>query len=148
MARHKSTAIDPALAESIRQAGAAEAMVEEKDKPDFVMVEGVKYYRARPVAQTDPGKPEGIKDGHTRIVINVAPHAANIRIDNRLYFANMEYDVRDDQVSTFMEIMQRTWEHERATGGANSFMAGARNTTFNLRTQHSVSRLGPPGISG
>ncbi len=147
MPRH-STKIDPELAESIRKAGAAEAMIDEKDKPDFVMVEGVKYYRAKPVISTDPAKPQGIKDGHTRIVINVAPHAANIRIDNRIYYANMEYDVRDDQVPTFMEIMQRTWEHERATGGANSNMPGARNTTFNLRTQHAVSRLGPPGISG
>lgn len=143
------TEMPPAMADAIERSARAAEEVPEEERPDFIEVDGVKYYRrqAEPTIY-DSGKPEGIKDGFTRIVINIAPHAPHIRLDNRLYYPNMEYDVRDDQVQTFMEIMARTWYHERATGGANTNMEGARNTTFNLRTQAHRPRLGPPGVSG
>jgi hypothetical protein len=143
------TEITPELADAVERAARIAGQVPEDAAPDFIEVDGIKYYRRKaepPLYNSE--KPEGIQPGYTRIVINIAPHAPNIRLDNVIYFANMEYDVRDDQVQTFMEIMARTWYHEKATGGANSNMEGARNTTYNLRTEARRPRLGPPGVPG
>jgi hypothetical protein len=137
------------MADAIERSARSAEEVPEEERPDFVEVGGVKYYRHKQEPSPyDSGKPAGIQEGYTRVVINIAPHAPHIRLDNRLYYPNMEYDIRDDQVATFMEIMARTWYHERATGGANTNMEGARNTTFNLRTQAHRSHFGPPGVSG
>ncbi len=149
MPRHKPGSIDPAIAESVRLAAQAEAAIPEEEKPDFVDIDGVRYYRKKPVAVNyDPMKPAGTKTGFSRIVINIAPHAPNIRLDNVIYYAGMEYEIADDRIPTFLEIMARTWDHERSTGGAMTNMAGAKNTVYNLRSQGSFTRLGPPGVSG
>ena len=118
--------------------------------PDFIDIDGVRYWRAKPRAEVvDPHKAGVKREGYSRIVINIAAFAEFIMVDNRKYHADHIYEIRDDQVPTFLEIMARTWWHERATQGANTNrMVGARNTQMNLQTQGSFDRLGVPGVPG
>lgn len=115
----KPPALSDELLKSIQAAADADAAVE---PPDTVEIDGVTYYRQQ-VAPTER-KPD--REGYSFITINLAPHASEIRIDNRIYFHGFTYEIRDDQVPTFSEIMFRTWQHERSTGGAN-IAAGGRS---------------------
>jgi hypothetical protein len=119
------------------------------EKPNFIEVEGVRYYREGTRQVLDPFK-AGVKhEGYSRITINIAEFAEFIFIDGRKYWANHIYEIRDERLPTFLEIMARTWWHERATQGSNTNrMVGARNTQMNLQTQASFERLGVPGVSG
>ena len=120
------------------------------DHPDYLDIDGVRYWREKPQMEVvDPMKAGVERLGYSRIVINLAPHAREIKIDNKVYTANRMYEIRDDQVPTFLEIMSRTWQHERAVGGANTnAMVGAHNLSFNLRTQTTAERRGPAGVPG
>lgn len=139
------------------------------DPPDFVEIDGVKYYRQAPV-QADPGKvfksyvkrtkvydraakewvwEEEETEGYfERILINIAPHASDIKLDGRIYFANFTYEFHESVAPTIRDIMARTWDHERATGGANINMAGARSHAFSMNGGAVRTTLGPVGVSG
>lgn len=108
-----------ALLAAIQAAADAEARTE---PPDTVEIDGVTYYRQQQAASTER-KPD--RDGYSFVTINLAPHASEIRIDSRIYFHGFTYEIRDEQVASFNEIMYRTWQHERSTGGAN-IAAGGR----------------------
>lgn len=100
------------LLAQLQAAADAEAAVE---PPDFVDVDGVRFWRTPQVA--GPRKPD--KAGFEYVTINVAPHARDITLDGVKYFHGFTYEVEAARVPTFLEIMHNTWRHERATGGAN-----------------------------
>ena len=106
------------LLASIQAAADADAEV---DPPDTVVIDGVTYYRQ----QTVPAERKPDRPGYSFITINLAPHANEIRVDNRIYVHGFTYEIKDEQVPSFNEIMYRTWQHERSTGGAN-IAAGGR----------------------
>jgi hypothetical protein len=133
MASPKKRTSDDLLA-SIQAAADAEAAI---DPPDTVEIDGVTYYRQ----QTAPAERKPDREGYSFVTINLAPHASDIRIDNRIYSHGFTYEIRDEAVQTFNEIMFRTWQHERSTGGANT-MAGGR-APFG-----STQRISPHGITG
>ena len=54
------------------------------------------------------------------IEINLAPHSDKIVLDGRQYYHGFKYKFRATVVSTILEIMHRTWAHEREIGGANT----------------------------
>lgn len=135
---------DDKFLDQVRIAAKAEADAE-PEHPEYVEIDGTKYVR-QDVA-TNPAKQRpGTKEGYSWITINIAPHADRIRIDNTYYFQGHSYEVRDDQVPTFEEIMFNTWRHERATGGANVTNQSAMNLSFNRGVQ-SMHR-GAPGVPG
>jgi hypothetical protein len=115
--------------------------------PDFVDINGVRYYRhVDSSSPVDPLKADA-PPGFTKIVINIAPYAKEIRIDNRLFIHGRAYLVPDEKVQTFLEIMQRTWAHERSTGGANmNAMVSAQNTTISRGIPQ--PHFGAPGVPG
>ena len=106
------------LLQQIQAAAEADVNVE---PPDTVEVDGITYYRQQAV----PAERKPDRIGYSFFTPNLAPHASEIRIDGRIYFHGFTYEIRDDQVQTFSEICYRTWQHERATGGAN-INAGGR----------------------
>lgn len=147
--RRRSRELDPSILESINKPAAKSAGAE-TEKPDYIDIDGVRYYREKPQMEVvDPMKVDVTRPGYSRIVINVAPHSKEIKIDNRIFSAGHVYEIRDDQVQTFVEVMARTWQHERAVGGANTnAMVGARNDMLNLQTQVSRMNRGPAGVPG
>jgi len=117
---------------------------------EYVDIDGVRYWREKPHAEVvDPYKAGVEREGYVRITINIADFAEFIMVDNHKYHANMVYEIREDQLQSFQEIMARSWWHERATQGANTNrMYSARNSQMNLMTQASYNRGGPPGVPG
>jgi hypothetical protein len=133
MAPPKKRTSDDLLA-SIQAAADAEAAVE---PPDTVEIDGVTYYRQ----QMAPAERKPDREGYSFLTVNLAPHASEIRIDGVIYFHGYTYEVKDAQLQTFYEIMHRTWQHERSTGGAN-IHAGGRVPFGSTR------QLSPNGMTG
>jgi len=116
---------------------------------EYIDIDGIRYWRERPRAEViDPMKAGVERPGYSRIVINIAPYAEHIMVDNRKYIANQIYEIRDDQIPTFLEIMTRTWWHERATqmGSSGNKMISPHNTRMNLQAGWNTG--GPPGVAG
>lgn len=59
---------------------------------------------------------EAVEDVH----IDLAPHAASIRLDGRVFFHGLTYKVTLPVKASILEIAARTWAHEREIGNANA----------------------------
>lgn len=103
------------IAKATEEAAKAEAKAEQHEPPETVEIGGVTYYRTAP----GPQRRKASKPNHVMFTVNLAPHARHIRVDNVIYHHGGVYEIREDQEATFAEICQRTWDHERSTGGAN-----------------------------
>lgn len=110
---------------------ANETKAADDSPPDFVEVDGVKYYRDAQTAAAnnrtkklwqDPRRPlEPPKEIEVeQVAINVAPYASEIRLDGVIFLAGRVYDFPVAQAATVREIIQNTWRHEASTGGAYS----------------------------
>ena len=86
------------------------------------------------------GLPDDVADADEEIDevhIDLAPHAAYITIDGRVFFHGHTYKFRRSQVPTINEIMSRTWAHESEIGGANmNAVHGRRPYNATLRPTH------------
>lgn len=61
----------------------------------------------------------GLLEPQVTLVIDVAGYADGVTIDGRKYFHGHQYTLPQSEADSVLEIMQRTWEHEDAVGGAN-----------------------------
>ncbi len=78
------------------------------------------------------------EEAKLRIHIQLAPHAQLIRLDGVEYHEGFLYDVSVDKARSILEIMNRTWLHEREIGGDNvNHYRASRNDI--LRPQHVVN---------
>lgn len=144
MAREKQSVLDE-INKELNQA--------ENKTPDFVEIEGVKYFRDRVQAQdpnrktkklwTNPRRPADppIEVELEQVAINVAPYADRIVLDSVIYLAGRVYEVPLAQAATIREICSRTWQHEASTGGAYS------NGQGSVRGSVSQSGVMAPGIN-
>ncbi len=105
--------------------------------PDTFTLDGEIYQRrgAKPqVKRGDFTKGRDVrKDVElVNVTINVAPHSDRIIYNGVIYLANRTYEVPVDLAATFCDVISQTWKHERSTGGANSYGAGAsvRNPSY------------------
>jgi hypothetical protein len=108
--------------------------------PDFVEVEGVRYYRDPVLAAANNRVKKAWRNPRTQevdeieveqIAINLAPYASEIRLDGVIYCAGRVYDFPVAVASSVREIIWRTWQHEASTGGAysNGAVSGVRGSS-------------------
>lgn len=143
----KGSGADDILA-AVRRAAEAEAGIEPEEKPDYVDIDGTRYYRTK-AAAAEPVQRNTKGEIVVPVTINIAPHAPHIRIDNRIYFNGYTYLFTEAEAASIRECMHNTWRHERATGGANVALGSSRNLEMNARTgMVTTSRLGAPGVPG
>lgn len=100
-------------------------------QPDFVDIDGVRYYKDSALAAANNRRkaewrnprrpldpPQNIEV--EQVAINLAPYAAEIRLDGVIYLAGRVYDFPLPVAASVREIISRTWQHEASTGGAYS----------------------------
>ena len=76
-----------------------------------------KIYREE--AKLSMKRAKGLAEEQVEVIIDVAGHAQDIKLDGRPYFHGHTYIVPLSVASTLYDIMGRTWDHEESVGGAN-----------------------------
>lgn len=124
------------------------------ETPDFVEIDGVKYFRDKAQASdpnrkvtklwTNPRFPNREPEMREleQVAINVAPYADRITLDSVIYLAGRVYEVPVEVAATIREICARTWAHESSTGGAHS-----HGTNKSVRGSSSQIGAMAPGIA-
>lgn len=79
------------------------------------------------------------------VCLDLPGHANDIRLDGRVFFHGVTYQVTEKVYSTLVDIQARAWEHENEIGGANRDLYRGRKPINPIVSPQGVAQVADQG---
>lgn len=81
----------------------------------------------------------GLDEPTVAVMVSIPEFAANITIDGTIYFHGREYTVPQGRADVILEVMDRSWAHERETMSGHGRWAPTKRRDVRISPRGTVS---------